>query len=148
MKLKTIFSLWMFIAIAASYLLAYTPLLLPLIYGVFSLLAYGFYAKDKAAARAGAWRVPENSLHALALLGGWPGAVLAQERLRHKTQKTRFLLVFWLTVVLNVAAFCALHLEPLSHALHAGMQQADALVVNVSDSGQLASVLRELFQYR
>jgi uncharacterized membrane protein YsdA (DUF1294 family) len=44
----------------------------------------------------------------LGLLCGWPGAVLAQKMLRHKTAKTSFQITFWATVVLNVAGFVGL----------------------------------------
>ena len=69
-----------------------------------NLLTLWLYAADKNAARAGAWRVSENQLHLLALLGGWPAAWLAQQRLRHKTSKVSFRVTYWLTVVLHCAA--------------------------------------------
>lgn len=40
-------------------------------------------------------------LHALELLGGWPGALLAQQLLRHKTKKTSYQVVFWLTILMH-----------------------------------------------
>ena len=78
-------------------------------YGGMSLLAYAAYAVDKAAARRRRHRVPERTLHLLALLGGWPGALLAQRRLRHKTGKPRFLRVYWLTVLLHTSAVVLVH---------------------------------------
>jgi hypothetical protein len=42
-----------------------------------------------------AWRTPEKVLHASELLGGWPGALLAQQLFRHKTRKVSYQLVFW-----------------------------------------------------
>ncbi|MFN4360183.1 MAG: DUF1294 domain-containing protein [Hylemonella sp.] len=74
---------------------------------VMSLLSYALYAADKRAAHHRRRRVPERTLHLLALLGGWPGALLAQRHLRHKTAKPRFLLVYWLTVAGHVAAVAA-----------------------------------------
>jgi hypothetical protein len=47
----------------------------------------------------------ESTLHVLALVGGWPGALIAQNRLRHKSKKQPFRAVFWATVVMNCAAF-------------------------------------------
>ncbi len=76
-------------------------LLLGLDYGFMSLVTYAVYAADKAAARRRRCRVPERTLHLLALLGGWPGALLAQRRLRHKTSKSGFRLVLRLTVLLH-----------------------------------------------
>jgi uncharacterized membrane protein YsdA (DUF1294 family)/cold shock CspA family protein len=66
---------------------------------VFSFVMYGF---DKAQALRNAWRVPEANLHLFAVLGGWPGAVLAQRRLRHKTQKGTFRIVFAACVLINI----------------------------------------------
>lgn len=65
-----------------------------------TFLAYGF---DKRAAGRGDQRTPENHLHLLSLVGGWPGALIAQQRFRHKTIKQPFQTIFWTTVVLNVA---------------------------------------------
>jgi len=56
------------------------------------------------AARTGQWRTPEHTLHLLSVLGGWPAAWVAQRVLRHKTSKRSFQRVFWLTVVVNLAA--------------------------------------------
>jgi uncharacterized membrane protein YsdA (DUF1294 family) len=38
------------------------------------------------------------------LFGGWPGALLAQRTLRHKSSKMEFQRVYWITVALNCAA--------------------------------------------
>ena len=64
-------------------------------------LTYLIYDLDKKAAQQGKQRIPEKNLHLLGLLGGWPGALLAQQKLRHKTAKTEFQQIFWATVVLN-----------------------------------------------
>lgn len=70
-----------------------------------SVLAFVLYAVDKSAAERGDWRVSESNLHLVALAGGWPGALLAQQWLRHKTVKASFRSTFWGTVLANVAAF-------------------------------------------
>ena len=77
-------------------------------YAGMSLLTFVVYAIDKAAAQAQRWRTPESTLHLLALAGGWPGALLAQQWLRHKSVKQPFRTVFWLTVVINVAGLVLL----------------------------------------
>lgn len=77
------------------------------VYLVMSLIAFAMYAGDKRAAQAGRWRTPERSLQLVAVLGGWPGALLAQQVLRHKNRKRDFLAVFWVAVVLNVAGLVA-----------------------------------------
>ncbi|WJG09423.1 DUF1294 domain-containing protein [Aliiglaciecola sp. LCG003] len=66
-----------------------------------SLVTFLAYLIDKSAAQEGRWRTKESTLHLFALLGGWPGALVAQNWLRHKSKKTSFRLVFCCTVVLN-----------------------------------------------
>ena len=78
------------------------------IYVAASALSYVAYAADKHAAQKGSWRTEERTLLILGLLGGWPGAIIAQEHLRHKTRKIRFQLAFWITVILNVVTFVAI----------------------------------------
>lgn len=73
------------------------------LYLLLSAVTLLVYALDKSAARRRQWRIPENLLHLLALLGGWPGALVAQRLLRHKTQKTSFRAVFWMTITANCA---------------------------------------------
>lgn len=77
---------------------------LPLLaYGLASGLAFAVYGYDKQQAKAGEWRIPEKVLHAIELLGGWPGALLAQQVFRHKTRKLSYQLWFWLTVAVHQA---------------------------------------------
>ena len=77
-------------------------------YSAMSMATFITYALDKRAALRGGWRVAESTLHGLALLCGWPGALLAQELLRHKSAKREFRRLFWLTVALNVLGFALL----------------------------------------
>jgi uncharacterized membrane protein YsdA (DUF1294 family) len=86
------------------------------VYGlVLSALTYWTYALDKRRAEDGEWRVPEARLHLLELLGGWPGAWLAQMRLRHKCSKGSYQIAFWLIVlVYQFAAFDSLQNWQLS----------------------------------
>ena len=72
------------------------------LYAIASVITFVAYAIDKRAARRNTWRVEEGTLLVLGLLGGWPGALLAQETLRHKTLKKPFRAAFWVTVVINV----------------------------------------------
>jgi uncharacterized membrane protein YsdA (DUF1294 family) len=66
-----------------------------------SIFAFFAYRSDKRRAEAGEWRIPEFTLHFTALIGGWPGAFLAQRRFRHKTSKTSFQVVFWFVVLVH-----------------------------------------------
>jgi uncharacterized membrane protein YsdA (DUF1294 family)/cold shock CspA family protein len=76
-------------------------------YTAMSTATFIVYWLDKRAAQRGGWRVAEGTLHALALACGWPGALLAQQLLRHKNAKPRFRRAYWVTVVVNIAAFVA-----------------------------------------
>jgi uncharacterized membrane protein YsdA (DUF1294 family)/cold shock CspA family protein len=78
------------------------------LYFLASVLCFVFYAVDKSAATAGRQRVSENTLIFLGLAGGWPGAIVAQQLLRHKSNKKAFRSTFWGSVVLNVLGFVAL----------------------------------------
>ena len=75
------------------------------IYAVASLACFLAYAMDKSAARQGRWRISEGTLLTLGLIGGWPGPIVAQQLLRHKSSKPSFRSAFWVTVVVNVVAF-------------------------------------------
>lgn len=90
--------------VAAAVLLAdVSPWTLAL-YAVLSALAVLVYRADKTAAARGEWRTSESTLHLIALLGGWPGALAARHVFRHKTTKQPFRTIFWGTVVANCAA--------------------------------------------
>jgi uncharacterized membrane protein YsdA (DUF1294 family) len=75
--------------------------LLPFI-AALNLLTFALYYFDKRAAIRGDPRTPENTLHVLALLGGWPGAFLAQRIFRHKSRKRQFQIIFWTCVAINL----------------------------------------------
>ncbi len=94
-----------FVAVAAVWKL---PLWVAGLYLALSTATYAAYAADKSAARSSGWRTPESTLHLLAVAGGWPGALLAQQFLRHKSAKAAFRQVFWATVVLNTAGLVVL----------------------------------------
>jgi len=92
----------------------------PIVFAVYiglSILTYIAYALDKSAARKGAWRTQESTLHLMALAGGWPGALIAQQKLRHKSSKQAFRFEFWITVVLNCGLFIWLFSEAGSSML-------------------------------
>lgn len=66
-----------------------------------SLITFIIYYMDKFAAVKGKRRTPEDTLHVLGLLGGWPGAAFAQKSFRHKCSKRSFQIKFLITVALN-----------------------------------------------
>ncbi|MDH0301828.1 MULTISPECIES: DUF1294 domain-containing protein [unclassified Pseudomonas] len=71
------------------------------LYPAMSLVSLLLYWQDKQQARTQAWRTPEKVLHASELLGGWPGALLAQQLFRHKTRKVSYQAVFWCIVLVH-----------------------------------------------
>jgi len=79
-------------------------------YGTMSLITFTVYSLDKRAARLGRPRTPEATLHVLELLGGWPGALLAQRVIRHKNAKLSYQVVFWLIGAVHVAGWIAVSL--------------------------------------
>ena len=75
------------------------------LYLVASTLAFYFYRHDKKLAESHQWRIPEGTLHFWSLIGGWPGAALAQKLVHHKSKKRSFQIVYWFTIVINSIAF-------------------------------------------
>ncbi len=59
-------------------------------YGIASALTFLLYWLDKRKALSGQRRISEMQLQRFAAFGGWPGALLARQQLRHKTQKQPF----------------------------------------------------------
>lgn len=95
-----------FLALGAA--LGRVPMWMAAVYAVASAIAFGAYGFDKAAARRGGQRTPESTLHLIDLVGGWPGALVAQRRYRHKSTKAAFQSTFWLTVAVNVTVLACL----------------------------------------
>jgi uncharacterized membrane protein YsdA (DUF1294 family) len=72
-------------------------------YFLVSALTFGVYAFDKhRAIRAdGSRRVPEATLHLLALAGGFAGAIFAMRIIRHKNRKLAFVALTWAIALLH-----------------------------------------------
>lgn len=104
-SLSVIGAAFFLVIVGVSVLTAKIPPLIFAFYMIVSLLTFIMYAVDKSAAKKGAWRTQERTLHLLSLAGGWPGALVAQQKLRHKSKKQSFRLVFRVTVLLNCGAF-------------------------------------------
>ena len=87
-----------------------------------SLFTIWFYKEDKRLAEQKLRRIPEFHLHFWELFCGWPGALYAQRKYRHKWKKTSYMVVFWLYVVLNlgVAAYLVFP-ETVKTAFEAGL---------------------------
>lgn len=104
------FALSFLTSVGASFWYGSLPVEIFIFYAAISLITYFAYALDKSAAkRRRASRTPESTLQFLGLLGGWPGALIAQQTLRHKSKKTSFRIMYWATVLMNCAALIWLH---------------------------------------
>ena len=90
------------LALAVFTLLGLLSGMVLLFISIINALTYWLYAQDKEAALLGNRRVPEQTLHILSFLGGWPTAWLAQEKMRHKTQKQPFRKIYFCTIALNI----------------------------------------------
>ncbi len=91
------------------------------LYVATSIVTFLAYALDKSAAKYKRWRTSEQALHGLALIGGWPGALLAQQLLRHKATKASFRSAYWLVVAANIGAFVVLSSPLFRAALGSGL---------------------------
>jgi uncharacterized membrane protein YsdA (DUF1294 family)/cold shock CspA family protein len=99
--LITSFTIIFCLFIALSALMGRLPLEIILLYLVASTVTFLAYGIDKSAAQSNRWRTKESTLHIFGLVGGWPGALLAQKTLRHKSKKEEFQSIFWVTVFAN-----------------------------------------------
>ncbi|HEX6874025.1 MAG TPA: cold shock and DUF1294 domain-containing protein [Nocardioidaceae bacterium] len=100
-----------FILLVGLLVLDELPVTLLAAYGLFSGVAFLMYGADKAAAEQGRWRTSESTLHTIALVGGWPGALVARRVFRHKTTKQPFRTIFWVTVIANCVALAGVVYE-------------------------------------
>jgi uncharacterized membrane protein YsdA (DUF1294 family) len=98
------FPLLFLLCLAGAVFIGRLPVAILAVYVIASVGTYLLYAHDKAAARADRWRTAESTLHLLSVVGGWPGALVAQTLLRHKTSKPSFRFVFWVTILVNCMA--------------------------------------------
>lgn len=96
--LLSLFPLWGSISFALT-----TSNLIPLVlYTAISILTFVLYADDKSRAMKGQWRTRESTLHLCELIGGWLGAFIAQQKLRHKSSKVSYQVVFWVIVAAHL----------------------------------------------
>ena len=102
-RIGTWVSVLFFVALTAGAVAGRVAIWLVLFYALMSVVTLICYAVDKRAAVLNRQRTPERSLHLLALCSGWPGALLGQSVLRHKSSKASFQWAFRATVLVNLA---------------------------------------------
>lgn len=76
-------------------------------YLAWSAAAWVALWSDKRAAAHGRWRTPERVLHAIELVGGWPGSLAASAVLRHKSRALRYRIVRGLIVAMHLLAWAS-----------------------------------------
>ncbi|WP_367180804.1 DUF1294 domain-containing protein [uncultured Shewanella sp.] len=103
-----IFAIFFLCLLIAIHLLGFISLKIVLLYAIMSLVTFCAFAIDKSAARKSKWRTKERTLHLLSLLCGWPGALIAQKLLRHKTQKQPFKKGLFFVIIINLLCMYAL----------------------------------------
>ncbi|KPF56194.1 MAG: DUF1294 domain-containing protein [Alphaproteobacteria bacterium] len=89
-----------------------TVLTLLAIFALWNGIVFCVYAFDKIAATQGAWRVREDTLILLAVLGGGLGAFACQRLLRHKTRKAPFPVLLPLMAGLHIVIILLIALVP------------------------------------
>lgn len=67
-----------------------------------NLIAFLAMFIDKKKAKYGRWRIPEQSLFILALIGGSIGTIAGMYTFRHKTKKLRFAIGFPVILILQI----------------------------------------------
>ena len=73
-----------------------------LIYLIINIIAFMAMYIDKRKAKYGKWRIPEQTLLILAIIGGSIGAIAGMYIFRHKTKKLRFSVGFPVILILQI----------------------------------------------
>lgn len=68
---------------------------------ILSGLTFYLFWQDKHKARHKKFRIPEATLWVSALIGGWPGGLIARQLLRHKLNSSHFIVFFWACMVIH-----------------------------------------------
>ena len=79
------------------------------VYVVINAIVFAMYAWDKHKAKTDKWRTKESTLLLWALFGPW-GAAIGMKVAHHKTQKTKFKLVYvFLVLHIILIAYLAMN---------------------------------------
>ena len=69
---------------------------------IINIIAFLAMWIDKKKAKYGKWRISENTLLLLVLLGGGIGGIAGMYTFRHKTQKAKFFIGFPVILILQI----------------------------------------------
>jgi len=70
-----------------------------------NLIAFGVFGFDKWQAQKHQWRISENTLLGISLLGGILGAASGMVLFNHKVSKKSFLVKFFIVVLIDLVIF-------------------------------------------
>lgn len=70
-----------------------------------NLIAFGVFVFDKWQAQKHQWRISENTLLGISLLGGILGAASGMVLFNHKVSKKSFLVKFFIVVLIDLVIF-------------------------------------------
>ena len=77
---------------------------------VISAVAVYLTVKDKSAAKAGKWRVPEATLMLVGLFGGAEAMYATMKKIRHKTKHKKFMIGLPAEIILHILVIVAIFL--------------------------------------
>lgn len=103
--ITTLSALAFLAALLFAYYKQYIPLIIIWTYLIMGIISFLVYGLDKTKAKNNSWRISENTLHLLDLMGGWLGGFFAQQIFNHKSTKKEFLFVFWLIILMHVSTY-------------------------------------------
>jgi uncharacterized membrane protein YsdA (DUF1294 family) len=84
------------------------------IYIVFiNILGFALMGIDKRKAQRGAFRIPEATLFAVALIGGSLGSIIGMQTFRHKTKHWYFKFGMPIIFIVQIALLLLLYFSPL-----------------------------------
>ncbi len=72
-------------------------------YSAISIISAAVTAFDKFSAKRGLWRIPENTLLLLGLLGGAAAEYMIMKIIRHKTRHKKFMIILPVEAVIHIA---------------------------------------------
>jgi uncharacterized membrane protein YsdA (DUF1294 family) len=75
-----------------------------IIIAIINIVTFIIYGIDKYNAKKGRWRIPENSLIGLAIIGGSIGAYLGMRVWHHKTMHLKFKYGIPLIIIIQLIA--------------------------------------------
>ena len=80
---------------------------------ILNILGFAFMGIDKRRAIRSAFRIPEATLFAIAILGGSIGSILGLHLFRHKTKHWYFLFGMPIILILQIALVVLLYFSPI-----------------------------------